>query len=211
MTANMTIDGDLKAKSAPEFQQQLSLGSFQAQKVMKRSFSKLNEALFSIGVKLQVICDRDEVDAVEEVLNENFKKIIADIQEELTRLNKLLSDNGITATVDYTNALSYKIAVKSPQTAMFLALVKQLDQIIAAIDALWLNAVITSRQRSDGTYQWQQRLIRLAGKVIGIEKRARLAAYRKAGNSEEAAATEEELKAHEAEEKAEEKDGKKAA
>lgn len=87
---------------------------------------------------------------------------------------------------------------------MFLGLVNQPDQIIATIDALWLNAVLTSRQRSDGTYQWQQRLIRLAGKVIGTEKRARLAAYRKTGDKENATKVEAELASVEDEEKAEE-------
>ncbi|UZE94415.1 hypothetical protein [Alkalimarinus alittae] len=83
---------------------------------------------------------------------------------------------------------------------MFLGLVNQPDQIIATIDALWLNAVLTSRQRSDGTYQWQQRLIRLAGKVTGTEKRARLAAYRKTGDKENATKVEAELAAVESEE-----------
>jgi hypothetical protein len=168
---------------------------------MRRSFNKLNEALFSIGVKLQIICDRDEMDAVEEIMNDHFRKAIEDMRDELARLNKLLADNGVSAALDYSNALAYKIPIKSPQASMFIGLVLQLDQIVTAIDALWLNAVINSRQRSDGTYQWQQRLVRLAGKIIGTEKRARLAAYKKMGDATAAAAAAAELKAHEAAEK----------
>ena len=47
-----------------------------------------------------------------------------------------------------------------------------------------MNAVLSNFQRTDGHYHWQQRVIKLAGRIIGIERFARIAA-RKTGREEE--------------------------
>ena len=206
---NMTIVGNEKAKSAPEIIEEVSFGSFQAQKVMKRSFDKLNEALFSIGVRLQVICEQEEMDSVEEIVNGYFQAAMKSVSEEKDRLSKMLEDNGIAITPDYSNVITYKVSIMSPQAAMFLGMVKELESLVSMIDTLWLNSIFTSRQRKDATYQYQQTMIRLAGKVIGTEKRVRMAAYKKNGDQEEAKKAEKELAEHEAENaKAEAEDAK---
>lgn len=202
---DMIVIGDDSAKSAPEILEQVSFGSFQAQKVMKRSFEKLNEALFSIGVRLQILCDDDEIEQVEGVVNDYFANTLKMLTSEKARLEKMTADNGIEAKPNYSNSVSYQVSIKSPQTAMFLGMMNTLEELVALVDTLWLNSVLTSKQRKDATYQFQQAMIRLAGKVIGTEKRVRLAAYKKNGDAEEAAKTEQEIKQLEAEEGVEEK------
>ncbi|EOS8495043.1 hypothetical protein ACNPQG_005291, partial [Klebsiella pneumoniae] len=76
----------------------------------------------------------------------------------------------------------------SPQVAQFAHLIRKLDTLMGIVDTLWLNTVLTSKQRTDATYQWQQRLIKLAGRIIGIEKRARISAHSKGKEGEVAEA-----------------------
>ena len=52
-----------------------------------------------------------------------------------------------------------------------------LDQLIIAMDTLWLCQILTSKQCSVARYQWQQRLHRLARRIVSIEQRAHQAAY----------------------------------
>jgi hypothetical protein len=58
----------------------------------------------------------------------------------------------------------------------FVTLIRRLDRLMISLDTLWLNAVLTNRQRADGNFAWQQRIIRLARRVIEIEVRARKSA-----------------------------------
>ncbi|MEI6268574.1 MAG: hypothetical protein WCP01_06800, partial [Methylococcaceae bacterium] len=44
-------------------------------------------------------------------------------------------------------------------------------------DTLWLCQILTSKQCSVARYQWQQRLHRLARRIVSIEQRAHQAAY----------------------------------
>ncbi|EOW3238702.1 hypothetical protein ACOV3A_004568 [Citrobacter freundii] len=74
------------------------------------------------------------------------------------------------------------------QVAQFAHLIRKLDTLMGIVDTLWLNTVLTSKQRTDATYQWQQRLIKLAGRIIGIEKRARISAHSKGKEGEVAEA-----------------------
>ena len=46
-----------------------------------------------------------------------------------------------------------------------------------AMDTLWLCQILTSKQCSVARYQWQQRLHRLARRIVSIEQRAHQAAY----------------------------------
>jgi hypothetical protein len=41
---------------------------------------------------------------------------------------------------------------------------------------LWLCGILTNKQRADGAYQWQQRLLRLGRRIVEIERRARASA-----------------------------------
>jgi len=46
-----------------------------------------------------------------------------------------------------------------------------------AMDTLWLCQILTSKQCSVARYQWQQRLHRLARRIVSIEQRSHQAAY----------------------------------
>ena len=60
-----------------------------------------------------------------------------------------------------------------------------------AMDTLWLCQILTSKQCSIARYQWQQRLHRLARRIVSIEQRAHQAAYAQGRGEEVRVAREE--------------------
>ena len=174
--------------SRPVFKQVLKVNSLQAQRVMERSFERVSNSLFSIDVILRIIGEQDEIDQVETVILEHIAKVSEDLDKATAQLNKLMEDNGIDMMPGYTNPTEYTIEINSPQVAQFAHLIRKLDTLMGIVDTLWLNTVLTSKQRTDATYQWQQRLIKLAGRIIGIEKRARISAHTKGKEGEVAQA-----------------------
>ncbi|MGM8631968.1 hypothetical protein ACS6JE_19865 [Enterobacter hormaechei subsp. steigerwaltii] len=151
--------------SRPVFKQVLKVNSLQAQRVMERSFERVSNSLFSIDVILRIIGEQEEIDQVETVILEHISKVSEDLDKATAQLNKLMEDNGIDMMPGYTNPNEYTIEINSPQVAQFAHLIRKLDTLMGIVDTLWLNTVLTSKQRTDATYQWQQRLIKLAGRM----------------------------------------------
>lgn len=170
--------------SRPVFKRVLKVNSLQAQRVVERSFQRVSDSLFSIDVILRIIGEQDEIDQVESIIQEHIEKVSVDLDTATNQLQKLMEDNGIEGAPEYTSPNQYDIEINSPQVAQFAYLVRKLDNLMLLVDTLWLNSILTSKQRKDATYQWQQRLIKLAGRIIGIEKRARISAYSKGKKDE---------------------------
>lgn len=180
--------------SRPVFKRVLKVNSLQAQRVIERSFQRVSDSLFSIDVILRIIGEQDEIDQVESIIQEHIEKVSVDLDTATNQLKKLMEDNGIEGAPEYTSPNQYDIEINSPQVAQFAHLVRKLDNLMLLVDTLWLNSILTSKQRKDATYQWQQRLIKLAGRIIGIEKRARISAHSKGKKDEvEAAAPTQEI------------------
>ena len=60
-----------------------------------------------------------------------------------------------------------------PRASAFLRLISQLDELILLIGTTYLCGEFDDIQKKDVTFQWQQRLIPLAGRTVAMERRAR--------------------------------------
>ena len=180
--------GERQPCSRPVFRQNLNVNSLQAQRVMERSFDRVSNALFSLDVILRIIGDQKEIDQVEEIIHGHIDKVSEDMTKAMDQLQKVMTDNGIEAVPGYSAPVNYPIEITSPQVAQFAHLIRNLDKLMSLVDTLWLNSILSSQQRSDATYEWQQRLIKLAGRIIGMEKRARISAHTKGKDKEVAEA-----------------------
>ncbi|HUL12012.1 MAG TPA: hypothetical protein VLU73_07580 [Methylococcaceae bacterium] len=170
--------------SRPVFDQAVTIRSEQAQRVMAREFSRVVSALYAIDVILRIIGDDQEIDEVETVVNTLIGDCGKDVQSEKARLDKLREDNGITQLPRYTNPATTTVRIVSPQVAQFVALVQRMDDLMVTLDALWLCGILTNKQRSNGAYQWQQRLLRLGRRIVEIERRARVSAVKRGKEAE---------------------------
>jgi len=165
--------------SRPIFQRKVTLNSLQAKRIIDRSFKKLRHALFQTSVIMKITYSEEEIAAVDSTIDKSLDKEQQDISNEKARIQKLLDDNGITTLAVYTKPEEFILDIDSPRANRFLRLVIAVDELIHLIDTAWLSGEISDSVKKDLTYQQQQRLIKAAGQIIGLESRTRAAAARR--------------------------------
>lgn len=165
------------AISRPVFERSIKIHSEQAIRVIRRSYGRLIRSLYAIDVTLRIVGHEQAIDDVEGIVSKMISDCAEQLQQEKARLDKLCADNGIAELPRYTHPTDFKARITSPQIAQFVELIRLLDQLMIAMDTLWLCQILTSKQCSVARYQWQQRLHRLARRIVSIEQRAHQAAY----------------------------------
>ena len=165
------------AISRPVFERSIKIHSEQAIRMIRRSYGRLIRSLHAIDVTLRIVGHEQAIDDVEGIVSKMIGDCAEQLQQEKARLDKLCADNGIAESPRYTNPTDFKARITSPQIAQFVELIRLLDQLMIAMDTLWLCQILTSKQCSVARYQWQQRLHRLARRIVSIEQRAHQAAY----------------------------------
>jgi hypothetical protein len=178
-----------RAYSRPAFDRRITIQSEQAQRVFEREFPRVVSALYAIDVILRIIGDNKEIDEIESVVGAMIGECAKDLQNEKARIDKVREDNGITSLPRYTHPEQVEVRIVSPQVAQFVALLQKMDELMISLDALWLCGVLSNKQRSDGVYQWQQRLLRLGRRIVAIERRARASAGKRGKEAEVREAT----------------------
>ncbi|KGH30885.1 hypothetical protein P353_08465 [Comamonas testosteroni] len=110
------------------------------------------------------------------MINVQLQQFRAAIADALNVNKAKVKEAGITQQPVYTHAREFNVELSTPQSALFLGLVMQLDELVSYFDSLWWATVIKGMERSNETYKWQQMMFKLAGRIQGIEQRARRSA-----------------------------------
>jgi hypothetical protein len=177
--------------SRPVFERTIKINSEQANRVIRKSYDRLIKSLYAIDVILRIVGDELAIDEVEGIVSTMIGDCAQQLQQEKARLDKLYTENGLTETPIYTNPTDFKAQITSPQVAQFLELIKLLDQLMMVMDTLWLCQILSSKHCAEAHYHWQQRLQRLASRIVTIEQRAHRAAYAQGRGEEVRSAREE--------------------
>lgn len=141
---------------------------------------------FSLTVVLRFIGTEEQAQAVEGMVDELLNKTLAEIRQEVVRMQELSEANGCETSIGYTNSRTIEIQITSPRSIRFLAIIREFDGLIAQMDALWLACLIDDTNYAIEAYQWKRKILRLAGQIRTLATRAILAA-RKKENAEIAA------------------------
>jgi hypothetical protein len=165
------------AISRPMFERTFKVNSEQAIRVIRNSYERLIRSLYAIDVILRIVGQEQAVDEIETIVSSMIAECAEQLQQEKLRLEKLKSDNGITETPTYTHPREFVARIASPQIAQFIELIRLLDQLMIIMDTLWLCQVIDNKHCVDARYHWQQRLQRLANRIVTIERKAHREAY----------------------------------
>ena len=165
------------AISRPVFERSIKIQSEQAIRVIRHSYGRLIRSLYAIDVILRIVGQEQAIDDIEGIVSTMIGDCALQLQQEKARLDKLCADNGIAESPRYTHPTDFKARITSPQIAQFVELIRLLDHLMIAMDTLWLCQILTNKQCSVARYQWQQRLHRLARRIVSIEQRAHQAAY----------------------------------
>jgi hypothetical protein len=172
------------AISRPVFERTFKVNSEQAIRVIRNSYERLIRSLYAIDVILRIVGQEQAVDEIETIVSSMIAECAEQLQQEKLRLEKLKTDNGITETPTYTHPREFVAKIASPQIAQFIELIRLLDQLMMIMDTLWLCQVIDNKHCVDARYHWQQRLQRLANRIVTIERKAHREAYAQ-GHGEE--------------------------
>ncbi len=141
------------AISRPVFERSITIQSEQAIRVIRRSYGRLIRSLYAIDVTLRIVGREQAIDDVEELVSSMISECAAQLQQEKSRLDKLCADNGIAESPRYTYPTEFNARISSPQIAQFVELIRLLDQVMIAMDTLWLCQVLSSKQCSAARYQ----------------------------------------------------------
>lgn len=177
--------GQDKSKSHPYFTQKVKLHSFHAQQVFDRGFELCANAIFSLSVVLRIIGTDEQAREVEGIVDERLNKMFEDMRGEVARLEKMAEANGIEFKgIDYSHPKEVEAKITSPRAVRYIGLIREFDGLVAKLDTLWLSGVIPDGNYSRSIYEWKRRLLRLAGTIRSIARRAMIAARRKETQSE---------------------------
>lgn len=163
--------------SRPVFERTFMINSEQAIRVIRKSYDRLIKSLYAIDVILRIVGQEQAIDEIEAIVSTMIADCATQLQQEKARLEKLKADNGITETPTYTHPTEFVARIASPQIAQFVELIRLLDQLMIVMDTLWLCQVIDNKHCVEARYHWQQRLQRLANRIVTIERQAHRAAY----------------------------------
>jgi len=176
-TASQPKSAQRRAISRPIFERTFSINSEQAIRVIRNSYHRLMVSLYAIDVILRIIGREETVDEIESLVSQMIAECAEQLQQEKIRLEKLKADNGITETPTYTHPREFVAKIASPQIAQFVELIRLLDQLMIVMDTLWLCQIISNKHCIAARLEWQQRLQRLANKIVTMERHAHQAAY----------------------------------
>ncbi|WP_424191371.1 hypothetical protein ACMYR3_08830 [Ampullimonas aquatilis] len=174
------------SNSRPFITQKAVLNSLHAQQIFERGYDMCANGLFSLTVVLRFIGTEEQAQAVETMVDDLLNKALDEIRQEIARMKELSESNGCETMISYTNSRTVEIQITSPRSIRFLAIIREFDQLIAAMDTLWLACIIDDTHYAVEAYQWKRRILRLAGQIRTLATRAILAA-RKKENAEIAA------------------------
>lgn len=167
------------SNSRPFITQKAVLNSLHAQQIFERGYDMCANGLFSLTVVLRFIGTEEQAQAVESMVDDLLNTTLSEIRQEIERMKQLSETNGCETMIGYTNARTVEIQITSPRSIRFLAIIREFDQLIAAMDTLWLACLIDDTHYAIEAYRWKRRILRLAGQVRTLATRAILAARKK--------------------------------
>jgi len=169
------------AGSRPYMSQKLPLQSFHAQQTFKRGFDVYTESIYSLSVVLRAFADEYQVREMEGLIDEKLSKAQADIRNEIVRLDKIAENNGITLeSVSYSQPVIVEAKISSHRSARYANIIREFDNLITKLDAVWLSGLVPDSDYSRVTYEWKRRILRIATHVRGIVRQAMIESRKKA-------------------------------
>jgi hypothetical protein len=124
---------------------------------------------------------------VEDIADAHINSIFDAMRDETVRLGHLAEKHGIELTgIDYSSPKDVDAMITSPRAVRYLALIREFDALVARFDVLWLSGTMPDGDYSRHVYEWKRKLLRVAGDIRTIARRAMNAARRKDTPSEPA-------------------------
>lgn len=193
--------------STPSYVRKLVLKTLQAQKVVKRNFTRVAGAMYRMDVVYRIVSGDKDAEKVDLVIGTMFTNAEDELDIAVKHFEELIEENGIDQMPEYDLPVEEHLKVTSPQVGRYIQVIQKLEKLCIDIDALWLSGIIGNKERNNSVYKWQQKVIGLGARLIGLERTFREEARKQGKEGELPAMTPDEV----AEEASEKKDSPKEA
>lgn len=170
--------------SRPTMTREVTFKTGHMQKLYTRSFGVSASSLFNIDVILPIVGDEEAIEQIEEIIYTYFDETTKALSEGVERFRTLIEQNAIAAELDYSHVETYAVKIPTPNASKLLNLFVTCDELLCLLDTLWFGGIVDSKHRRQEGYEWLRQVKRLCGKIIGIERRARSAAYKNNDNND---------------------------
>ncbi len=164
MSSNETKNDQMRS-SRPAIIKTLLLQSEQAQNVYRKNFRQLDRHAFSISIISRARMHQEKAEKAEYKISEMFAKVNDDLGLHIDRLKHLYQKSSIEEQCTMSNPLSVKAKITTRLSMEFLALIEKLDCFLCLFEPLVILGQISYEQRQSVTFQWQDRLNKLATSV----------------------------------------------
>ena len=161
-----------KPHSRAFVEEEIFLRSDEAQHVAQHSGRQVVISLQKIAVVLGYLTKDKQVREVEAMIDKTIDKAAAEIAAELSRVKKLIADNGINVTPRFNHPVTITVALTTPSAVAYYGLIRQLDELMFGVHQLWFGRVWHNQQRRAAGIQWQRKLMALATHINQTEQRA---------------------------------------
>jgi len=159
--------------SHPRLDRDVTLRSVFAQRMFTMTFYRAQVAVYGVSVMLPIICSPEQCHKFDQNLHKLLKDVHDKLANEVARLEKVKTDNGVRGAITYTAPYADTVGLYTPEAGMFLALLVQFDRLAALADELWMCVQWTKDQRSQCIFTWRNVLLRLAREMNQLQVRAK--------------------------------------
>lgn len=160
--------------------------SQQSQYLAIRTFDVTDRVLYYFaGHFLHRGMDEAVLLELQEQIIAKFDEYCEECDKEIQRLNGLINGKGILKIPDigYTKPEKTELKVSNPLTRRYLTTLLKLDEVCTAINAAWLTEAITVTQRTNGLFNYRNKLRRLCN-TLAVQRNTVLRALNKENRAE---------------------------
>jgi hypothetical protein len=167
--------------SRPVFDRPVRIHSEYARRlVSERQFRPAMTALYGLDVILRLIATEAEADQVETVIANRLSELSQELVRERERLHAELERYDLLAVRPrYTQPIDLRVQIASPHIGAYTNLILELDQLMMAIDTLWLSGVLSNKEHTERQIAWRNRLGAAGQSFIDLHRYAYAEAERR--------------------------------
>ncbi|WP_242522983.1 DUF1845 domain-containing protein [Thiocystis minor] len=141
--------------------------------VSDRQLKPAMTALYGIDVILRLIATEAQADQIESVIEARLIELSEAMTAERERLQRELERHGLMEVRPrYTHPTDLRIQVASPHIGAYTNLIVELDQMMIAIDTLWLSGLLSNKAHAEREIQWRNQLGQAGQRFIALHRLA---------------------------------------
>lgn len=145
---------------------ELVLSSEETQRIFRRTFKATERNLYAIDVLTSIKLGNEVNQKLLSIVDLWMTQIREDLQSERERVTVLYDQLNLSETATYSSPVRVRIEWATPFAKRYADMLLKLDELLRIVNTLWLHDALPPVQNR--VYSWQQRFMRLAGRLRAL-------------------------------------------